>query len=253
MHVTQIPIIELHNVSFQYNDTVVLNNLSFKIHKGDYVGLLGPNGGGKTTLLKLILGLLKPSSGTIHFLGETLDRSKQRALIGYVPQRIAQGDLSFPATVEEIVASGRTPRIGLFKKFTKNDHVLVHGALEIAGIVHYKKRLIGQLSGGERQRVFIARALASEPQILILDEPSTGVDLPSQEKFYGFLKELNEKHGITIIFVSHDIDVIANESHSVLCLNRELVCHVSPEEFIKEEYLEKLYGKKIHFLAHQHS
>lgn len=246
-------IIALHDVSFRYNSTTVLDHINFSIKKGDYVGLLGPNGGGKTTLLKIILGLLKPTSGTVELFGKKVCRCAQRAKIGYVPQRIAQGDLSFPATVREVVESGRTAQIGLFKKFTKKDAKIVDHVLHITGIAHYQNRLIGELSGGERQRVFIARALAGEPEILVLDEPSTGVDVASQETFYAFLKKLNKEYQMTILFVSHDIDVIARESHSVLCLNRVLVCHVSPEEFVEQGHLEKLYGKKTHFLTHHHS
>ena len=124
--------------------------------------------------------------------------------------------------------------------------------MEITEITKYKNRSMNRLSGGEQQKVFIARALAGEPKILILDEPVAGVDIPSQEKFYTFLQEINQKFGLTVIFVSHDIDVVANQVKSVLCLNRELVCHGAPEEFLKEEYMEKLYGKKVKFILHGH-
>jgi zinc transport system ATP-binding protein len=124
--------------------------------------------------------------------------------------------------------------------------------MEVADVVKYKTKLLGDLSGGERQRVFIARALAGDPKILILDEPSVGIDLLAQEKFYTFIEKLNRDYGLTVIFVSHDIDVVAHEVRCLLCLNKNLVCHGMPREFIKEEYLEKLYGKKVKFILHGH-
>jgi len=235
--------LEVENVSFQYDGNFILENITFSVENGDYLGIIGPNGGGKTTLLKIILGLLKPLSGTVKTL--TLHH------IGYVPQRIAMGDFHFPATVEEIVASGRTARRGLLKWFNQEDKMAIEKAMEIIEITKYRNRLISQLSGGEQQKVFIARALAGEPKILILDEPTIGVDITSQEKFYAFLQKINQDLGLTIIFVSHDIDVVAHQAKSVLCLNHKLVCHGSPRQFMKKEYLEELYGKKAKFILHR--
>ena len=124
--------------------------------------------------------------------------------------------------------------------------------MEVTKITEYRNRSMSKLSGGEQQRVFIARALAGEPKVLVLDEPMAGVDIASQEKFYAFLQNINKKLGLTIIFVSHDIDVIANQAKSILCLNNKLVCHGTPMEFMKEEYMEKLYGKKVKFILHGH-
>ncbi|MBI2453263.1 ATP-binding cassette domain-containing protein [Candidatus Peregrinibacteria bacterium] len=140
----------------------------------------------------------------------------------------------------------------MLKWFSKADFSAISNAMEVADISKYKTKLLSELSGGERQRVFIARALASEPKILILDEPSVGVDLVAQEKFYTFLEKLNHDYGLTILFVSHDIDVVAHEVKCVLCLNKNLVCHGMPKEFIREEHLEKLYGKKVRFILHGH-
>lgn len=244
--------IEVNNVSFGYNNHLILDNISFAIKNGEYLGIIGPNGGGKTTLIKIILGLLKPSGGSLKIFGTDSEIFKERALIGYVPQRVSQNIFQFPATVEEVVKSGRTARVGILKKFGKKDLDAVKKSMEVAGVAKYKKSLLSDLSGGERQRVFIARALAGEPKILILDEPSVGVDLPAQEKFYTFIKKLNQNYKLTIIFVSHDIDVVANEVKSLLCLNKNLVCHGDPKKFIKEEYLEKLYGKEVKFVLHGH-
>lgn len=244
--------IEIKDLSFSYHGDPVLEDLNFSVKDGEYLGVIGPNGGGKTTLIKIILGLLEPSTGTVKIFGKDISEFKEKALIGYVPQRISQEISQFPATVEEVAASGRTARMGIWKRFHKNDLDVIEKAMEIADVAKYKTRLVGELSGGERQRVFIARALAGEPRILILDEPSAGIDLAAQEKFYTFVEKLNRDFGITIIFVSHDIDVVAHEVKCLLCLNKNLVCHGTPKEFITEEYLEKLYGKKVKFILHGH-
>ncbi|MBI5787652.1 MAG: metal ABC transporter ATP-binding protein [Candidatus Schekmanbacteria bacterium] len=244
--------IAVENVSFAYNKHSVLEDISFYVKSGEYLGIIGPNGGGKTTLVKILLGLYKPRSGTVTIFGQAIKNSGQRALIGYVPQRVSQNISTFPATVEEIVKSGRTARIGLLKRFSQNDKTAVEKAMETADVARFKTHLIGELSGGEQQRAYIARALAGEPKILVLDEPSVGVDIAAQEKFYTLIENLNKTHGLTIIFVSHDVDVIAHEVRCLLCLNKNLVYHGQPKKFIKDEYLEKLYGKKVKFILHGH-
>lgn len=250
--VKEKPIIAAENVSFYYGEVPALHDLSFTVQAGDYVGVIGPNGGGKTTLIKMLLGLLKPTQGSITVLGQAITELSERHLIGYVPQRIAQSAVEFPATVQEVVESGRTPQLGLWHRFRAVDQQEVQAAMKHAEVSHLQYRRLAQLSGGERQRVFIARALAARPRILILDEPTVGVDVTTQEKFFAFLKELNTKHGITIIFVTHDIDVIAQEATTVLCLNHGLVCYGAPHDFIKAEYMERLYGKTMKFVVHDH-
>lgn len=247
-------VIDVHGASFFYGETPVVDNVSFTVKAGEYLGIIGPNGGGKTTLVKMLLGLLAPTSGSVTVFGEPAQELSDRFRIGYVPQRVAHGDVQFPATVREIVASGRTPRGSVWQRFRvqAGERAAVNAALEHADVSRLQHRRLARLSGGERQRVFIARALAGEPKILILDEPTVGVDVAAQEKFYAFLRELNEKHGITILFITHDIDVIAREATSVLCLNHGLVCHGSPKDFIKEEYMQRLYGKTMQFVLHDH-
>lgn len=243
--------IEVKDLSFSYNSNPILQDITFTVEEGEYLGIIGPNGGGKTTLFKLILGLLKPQSGEVRIFGEPLESFKSKHLIGYVPQR-SLSDYYFPATIEEVVRSGRTARLGLFKRPSKDDLKAIDRVMEITDVAKLRKRLIGQVSGGERQRVFIARALASEPKILILDEPDVGVDVTAQEKFYSFLEDLNSNLGITILLISHDIDVVAHQAKSILCLNRRLVCHGPPRDFITEDYMQKLYGKKVRFILHGH-
>lgn len=245
--------IVVDNVSFDYGAEPILVNVSFVVHRGDYIGVIGPNGGGKTTLLKLMLGLLRPTTGSVKVFGEDVYRLKgERAHIGYVPQRASQIDTNFPATVEEIVASGRTAQVGLFRRFTKTDRLAIDQAIAITDIGRYRSSPISRLSGGERQRVFIARALAGEPEVIILDEPSVGVDVPSQEQFYDFLATLNHQHGLTIVLVSHDIDIVTSEVHSLLCINRKVVCQGPAKDLLKEKDIEELYGRKTHFTFHGH-
>lgn len=247
------PAIELEAVNFSYDKSAVLHNITATIYQGDYVGIIGPNGSGKTSLLKLILGLAEPASGQVKLFGQDIVRYKKKYAIGYVPQHVAATNFHFPATVEEVVLTGRTAQRGFFNSYTRDDHDAVTHALETVDMLALKDRLIAHLSGGQRQRVFIARALASTPSILILDEPTAGIDVQSQEKFYGLLEELNKKQGLTIILVSHDIDIVASEISSVLCINRELVFHGSPQDFINGEYLEQLYGRKFKLIAHRHT
>lgn len=242
--------IELDKVSFSYGNNSVLENLSFTVKKGEYLGIIGPNGGGKTTLLSIILGLLHPTSGTVKLFGVDGHDLKEKYRIGYVPQRATQDVKEFPATVFEVVRSGRIPRVGFFHRFTKKDIEAVERAMEIAGVSWFRNMLVGNLSGGERQRVFIARALASESDILILDEPTVGVDIGAQKTFYEFLSSLNRDHHLTIIFVSHDVDVISRETKTVLCLNHNLVCHGLPQDLLSDHILERLYGESTKKINH---
>lgn len=243
--------IKLENVSFAYEKgNTVLENLSFSVHKGEYLGIIGPNGGGKTTLIKIILGLLHPTSGVVQLFGVDRHDFKEKYRIGYVPQRVTQADRNFPATVIEVVRSGRTARRGFFKRFTKADTLAVERAMDLAGITRYRDTLVGNLSGGERQRVFIARALASEPEVLILDEPTEGVDIGAQKSFHEFLASLNRDQNLTIIFISHDVDMISRETKTVLCLNHNLMCHGLPHEVVNEHLLKRLYGEHVRRAPH---
>ncbi len=244
--------IELEDINYTLNGHPVLEHISFALYEGEYLGIIGPNGGGKTTLLRIMLGLLKPSSGKVKIFGHEIHHFKERYKLGYVPQRAAHEEFYFPASVEEVVRSGRTAKMGLFKRFQQEDLEAVKQAMDIAGVLKLKERLVGELSGGERQRVFIARALAGGPGILILDEPVVGVDIASKDRFYSFLKHLNQEEKITIIFVSHDVGAIAHEVNDVLCLNRRLICHGSPKDYIKEDFLEQVYGSKVTSIFHNH-
>lgn len=245
-------IVELKDVCFSYNKQSILHDISFNIHLGDYLGVIGPNGGGKTTLLKIILGLLKPQCGEVKLFGQDIHNFKDWYKIGYVPQKTTDFEANYPATVQEVVAMGLYGKKGLFHSLDQKDHQQVTKALENVGMSEYKGRLINDLSGGQQQRVFIARALVSNPQVLFLDEPTVGVDIRAQEEFYNLLQKLNKELELTLVLVSHEIDVVANESTELLCVNQTVIYHGEPKKFIKEDYLNKLYGKGVKFILHDH-
>lgn len=245
-------IIEVKNISFSYGADSVLSNVSFDVMKGDYIGLIGPNGAGKTTLLKIMLGLLTPADGSVSFFGEDVKKFKDWAKIGYVPQKATNFDINFPATVEEVVLMGRYARRGLFNKLTPKDRSLMKSALERVEMHKYKGRLVGQLSGGEQQRVFIARALAAEPEIIFLDEPTVGVDQKTRNEFYALLRKLNKDLSLTLILVSHDVSVVANEANRIICIDRDLVCNSSPKEFLADSRLGELFRGDVGIITHKH-
>jgi zinc transport system ATP-binding protein len=239
------------HIAFKYGNEQILDDINFEINAGEFVGIIGPNGSGKTTLLKIILGLLKPDQGCVEIFGEEVTVGKL-AGIGYIPQKFTQLETRFPITVEEVVLLGRINNKNLFHRLGKEDRQAAEAALRTVGLFDQRQKLITDLSGGQQQRAFIAKALAGNPKLLILDEPTVGIDIESQENFYALLAQLNKKQNLTIVIVSHDVDVVVNEVSSVLCLNKTLVYHGNPKTFMKDEYLEKLYGKHRKFIIHGH-
>lgn len=201
------PIISLHNIHFAYNQKKVLDNLNFTVLERDFVGLTGHNGAGKTTLLRMIVGLHRPTEGDIQLFGQPIQKFKQWERIGYVPQRNAINPL-FPATVKEVVLSGLYGRKKLFRKLRKADLERCEEALTAMGIDNLSDRLIGKLSGGQQQRVLLARALVNNPDLLILDEPTVGIDAETQEGFFHLIQHMHQRHRITFLMVSHDLDMM---------------------------------------------
>ena len=236
-------IIEVENVSFAYSGEEVLTDIMLSIHKGDYLGIIGPNGAGKSTLLRIILGLLKPTSGTVKLFGQDINRFKQWSRIGYVPQKAVSFETNFPVTVEEVVAMGRYGKRGLFKFPNKEDFQKVTQSLKQVEMLPFRRKQISDLSGGQQQRGFIARALVTEPEIIFLDEPTVGVDIKTQKQFYSLLRRLNQELDLTLLLVSHELDILAHEATELAYINRTLDYYGNPEEFLKGEYFHKLIGK----------
>jgi zinc transport system ATP-binding protein len=233
-------LIEIQDISFNYGGRLVLDGINLDINRGEFLGIIGPNGSGKTTLLKVILGLLKPSHGTIKIFGTDIASFRTWSKIGYVPQKPGSNSTFFPVSVEEVVS------------MASPDAKAVTRSLSAVDMEGHQKQLLSQLSGGQQQRVFIARALAKNPEILILDEPTAGIDVESQTQFYSLLRKLNHDHKLTLILISHDVDVVAHEVSEIACLNCKLVYHGQPKDVLKNDIFEKLYGKDLRFVIHGH-
>src|SRR2546430_4246584 len=205
------PVVELEHVTFDYESERVLDEVSLRIGRGDFLGIIGPNGSGKTTLLKVLLGLLRPASGRVRVFGTDVRLFREWARIGYVPQKAIAFDARFPASVLEVVLSGRSGVAGIGRRFGERDRAAAEEALKTVDMLELRARPIGRLSAGQQQRVFIARALASRPELLLLDEPTVGVDVDAQEQFYSLLRRLNREIRTKLVLVSHGVRVVAGE------------------------------------------
>ncbi|PNZ26460.1 ABC transporter ATP-binding protein [Staphylococcus petrasii] len=249
------PVFELKNIDYFFDNKQVLENINIKINKGDFLAIVGPNGAGKSTLLKVILGLLPLQNGEIFIDGKSYKKNTQSALkISYVSQKANAFRAGFPASVREVVLSGLTKTKKLFQRFNKEDEKLVEDVLTRLNIHHLIDKNIAELSGGQQQRILIARALISNPSVLILDEPTNGIDAKHVSEFYETLERLKQE-GITIILVTHDIGVVADTATKVACLNKHLHFHGSTEEFksLDEVEISKIYGHPVKFVDHQHN
>ncbi|MFV9511579.1 metal ABC transporter ATP-binding protein [Tepidibacillus sp. LV47] len=247
------PLIEIQNLSFQYGTNQVLKHVNLVVEEGEFLGLVGPNGSGKSTLLKIILGLLEPTVGEIKLFGQPIERFRDWKKIGYVSQKANSFNRGFPATVEEVVETGLYGSIGLFRRIHKSHREKVKETLRLVGLEEFSKRNISKLSGGQQQRVFIARAIVSQPQLLILDEPTVGVDTESVHQFYQLMGKLNHDLGMTLILVSHDIGMVTEKVTKLVCLNKQLFFHGTPKEFAQQQrVLEKTYGSEMSLITHHH-
>ncbi len=236
-------VITLHHVWAGYGTTPILEDINLVVKELDFIGLIGPNGGGKTTLLKVLLGLISPERGEVKIMGHSV--VKGRRYIGYVPQ-LLEFDRDFPLRVEDVVRMGRLGKRRLLQRYNRKDEAIVTWGLEQVGMADLRDRPIGQLSGGERQRVYIARALASEPRILLLDEPTANVDTKVQNSIYELLGELNQS--LTILMVSHDIGAVSTYVKTVGCLNHRLFYH--NDKLITPEMIEQTYKCPVDLIAH---
>lgn len=231
-------VLEVREVSFGYiKDSFVVKNVSFSVPEKKTTVLIGPNGSGKTTLLKIMIGLLEPTSGTVHLYGKK--PSSMRKSIGYVPQKL-YFDKTFPITVAEFL-----------KLSDNNSKEEILKILESVGAEDLIYSRIGELSGGQLQRVLIARSLIGEPKILFLDEPVSGIDIGGEQNFYDLIKSVQKKHDVTVVMVSHEINIISQIADQVVCLNKEMICSGSPNTAISAEVIEQLYGKNVFLYKHQ--
>lgn len=236
--------IEVENMTVHYGKIPAITNVNLRVKDGDFLGIIGPNGGGKSTLLKAILGLIPITSGNVNIYGKPITES--RHLISYVPQ-FAVMDKRFPITLTEVVLTGSLKKgLSPFYQYSREQKTLAKELIEKVGLSALSKRRISELSGGEFQKMIIARALASEPKILLLDEPTASVDTSSREQIYELLEELNKS--VTIVLVTHDLLAISSHVRTLACLNRELVHHAEPE--LTEDVLNSLYGCPVDLIAH---
>lgn len=239
------PAVEVHDLTVTYERRPVLWNIDLSIQDHQLVGIVGPNGAGKSTLIKAIMGLLPASSGWVKIYGEPFE--KQRARVGYVPQRDTV-DWDFPVTVSDVVMMGRYGRLGLFKRPRQEDHAIVAECLEKVGMSAFARRQIGNLSGGQQQRVFLARALAQDSQIYLMDEPFVGVDAATETAIVTLLEELRAR-GRLVLVVHHDLDSAREYFDSILLLNMRVVAYGPTEQVFTGDLLRKTYGGRLTILS----
>lgn len=225
--------VEARGISFSYDRGPVLEDVSFSLGAGEFVALVGPNGSGKSTLLRILLGLLRPGRGSARLLGAAPHRLRERWRVGYVPQRppVAR---DLPATVAEVVAAGRLARAGWYRPLRRSDRDAVEHAMESMGLGHLRRRRVRELSGGQQQRVMIAKAFASEPALLVLDEPIAGVDAESQRDFRDALVHARTDHEATVLLVSHELGAVAEDLDRVIVLKRRVLFDGTPQRLAQE-------------------
>jgi zinc transport system ATP-binding protein len=237
------PVVRVENVWVWLGETLALRDVSLDIEEGRFIGLMGPNGGGKTTLIKTIVGLIKPDRGRV------IVRSPVGSTMGYVPQEEYM-DPEFPVTAFDVVEMGLYGSIGKFPRTTERNRAQVHEALEMVGLKGSASRGIGNLSGGEKQRVSIARAIVGRPTLLLLDEPTTGVDADARDAFFQTLRDLRRSLSLTIILASHDIEVVPAQVDEVVCINQRVFVHAAPGEIKDVGDFRSAYGCELEFIAH---
>ncbi len=239
--------LEVDNLTVRYGDIIALENVSFKLEKGKFFTIVGPNGGGKSTLVKAIVGVIDEYEGEIKIFGKSRDEYLREKMIGYVPQ--ITGFKKFPIRVLDVVLMGlfRERRFKYSKELVKK----AEEALKLVEMYDYKNRLIHELSGGQRQRVMIARALVSKPELVVMDEPTVGLDAKSQANFYELVKRMREM-GMTVLMVTHDVGFVSEYSDGILCINKRLVIHAKDVSELPSAFFSKLYGYAVKTVTHGH-
>jgi manganese/iron transport system ATP-binding protein len=240
-HDASAPALELEGVTVRYEGTPALDHVSFQVRRGDQVAVVGPNGAGKSTLFNVITGILKPQQGTVRIAGSG---PNGHICVGYVPQR-NRIDWRFPVSVSDVVMMGRVGKIGVLRRPGRDDRRHVQEALAQVGMLPFANRQIGELSGGQQQRVFLARVIAQEAELLLLDEPLAGLDIPSQEAILRILTEMRAA-GITLLIATHDLNQAAEQFDQMMLLNRRVVAYGSPAQVLTTENLARAYGGQLH-------
>ena len=241
--------LDVENLCVKADDRHLVENVTFSVEEGKIVAIIGPNGAGKTTLIKAILGLIPYETGSVSLFGRPFRQINSHNEIGYVPQRL-EFDRTFPLTVSELLRFTVPPLYSLPFSRRKEEREHIDRLLATVGVQNLKHRSIGSLSGGELQRVMIAKAIVNEPRILFLDEPASGVDIEGQERFHDLVRRLNKEKGLTVILISHDLNVVYRFADNVLCLNRRLVCSGSPEKTLTDEVIKSVYGEMMGAYIH---
>ena len=242
-------LIRLEGVWVSLSGHTVLEKITFSLNEKMFLGVVGPNGAGKTTLLRVVLGLVRPGRGTVRVMGMTPGELKHELHhIGYMPQQVIFDPL-FPVSVYDVVMMGRACCIGTLRFPKKVDKEAVLDSIEMVGLEGLERRPIGELSGGEQKRAFLARALCRETHVLLLDEPTAGLDLPAQQQFMELLVRLKKQMGLSVIFVSHDVNVLARFADEMVCINRTMHLHGKPQEVLGSEKLKEAYRCEFDFLV----
>lgn len=244
-HIPNTPILKAEGISVEYEGGVALEDVSFELVAGERLGVVGPNGAGKSTLFKVISGVIRPDHGSIRVYGAEPGR---HTCIAYLAQH-TQVDWNFPVTVSDVVMMGRTRSVGFLRWPSRRDRDIAHQSLQTVGLADLAQRQISQLSGGQQQRMFIARALAQEAELMLMDEPVTGLDTPSQEELFKVL-DLLKQQKVTVMLALHDLKMAATHFDRVMLLNHKLIALGTPAQVMREEVLKQAYGDKIQVIEH---
>lgn len=246
-------VLTVKNLSAGYRGTEALKDVSFSVNSGDYIGICGPNGSGKSTMIKVILGLIPPMKGEISLLGTPFESFKDWQRIGYLPQGLQFFNPHFPTTVDEVIRLGRLSGKRFPKRFNRQDSLAVERTMEWMGISHIKGCMIGELSGGLRQRVLLARALVNDPELLVMDEPTTALDPETRESFYKLIYEMNRERKSTVLLVTHDTATIGKYASHLLYLDKQIVFYGSFDDFCNSTEMTGFFGEHgQHLVCHRH-
>lgn len=245
-------VVSVKNLAVRYNASDIFSGVSFIVEPGDYVALAGPNGSGKTTMIKTILGMIRPAAGDVFLFGNHISEFDKWHKIGYIPQRL-NFNPHFPATVKEVIAMGLIPKMSFPKAIAKSHESAIDRVLSMMDIADLKKRNIGELSGGQQQRVIIARALINEPELLILDEPTTAVDPDTRERFFSILSDINRNKNVTIVLVTHDTGSAGKYASKFLYFDREIIFYGTFKDFCESKNMSEYFGHgSQHLICHRH-